>query len=30
MVGVYLLVIIILKYYKSGICCFVEGTGYLI
>ncbi len=30
MVGVYLLAMIILKYYKSGICCFVEGTGYLI
>ena len=23
-------VIIILKYNKSGICCFVERTGYLI
>lgn len=23
-------IIIILKYNKSGICCFVERTGYLI
>ena len=30
MVGVYLLVMIILKYNKSGICSFVERTGNLI